>query len=320
MVSFIVICRGVSKRRYAFYFPNQLITFIHSQRPIMKANDKYLVFFFLISLLFNSNLHGQALEIPRSSPSASISQTIGVCSISINYGRPSVNNREIIGGLVPYDKVWRAGANEATTISFNYAITISGNKIPAGKYGLFMIPKKDKWIVILNSEWNQWGAYNYNKENDVLRIEIVPQKADFTEMCTYSFADVNKSKGVLKMAWENLSISFEIETDTHEQTITEINKVLGKTSEGWYSFSAAAQYYFYVMNEKEKALYYIDTAIALRAPNPSPWMLKSQILAAQGKYKQAILLAEEAIEVSKQNNFLYEVEENEENINKWKVL
>jgi tetratricopeptide (TPR) repeat protein len=282
----------------------------------MKPYSKYLTFLNLIIFLTTSMMNGQVLEIPRSSPSASISQTIGVCSVSIIYGRPSANGRKIIGGLVPFDKVWRAGANEATVIAFNYAIIIAGNKIPAGKYGLFMIPKKDKWIVILNSDWSQWGAYNYNKDNDVLRIEIIPQKVDYTEMCTYTFVKVTKSEGVLKMAWENLSIDLEISTDTHEQTIKEINKV----SEDWYSFSAAAQYYFYQLNEKEKALQYIDIAIALNAPNPSPWMLKSQILASQGKYKQAVVFAEEAIEVSKKNNFLFEVEENEENINKWKKL
>jgi len=284
----------------------------------MRLYGKYLVFFNLITLLTSSVLNGQALEIPRSSPSASISQTIGVCSVSIDYGRPSANGRKIIGGLVPYDKVWRAGANEATVIAFNYAISIAGNKIPAGKYGLFMIPKKDKWIVILNSDWKQWGAYNYNKDNDVLRIEIIPRKIDYTEMCTYTFVDVSKSKGVLKMAWENLSINLEIETDTRVQAINEINKVLSESTEDWYNFSAAAQYYFYELNEKEKALYYIDIAIALNAPNPSPWMLKSQILASQGKYEEAIVFAEEAIEVSKKNSFLFEVEENEENINKWK--
>jgi tetratricopeptide (TPR) repeat protein len=229
-----------------------------------------------------------------------------------------VNGRKIMGGLVAYDKVWRAGANEATVIEFNYGITIAGNKIQAGKYGLFMIPEKDKWIVILNSDWNQWGAYNYNKENDVLRIVIIPQKVDFTEMCTYSFVEVSKYKGVLKMAWENLSINLEIETETQAQTVDEINKVLSESLEDWYNFSAAAQYYYYELNEKEKAMQYIDIAIALNAPNPSPWMLKSQILASQGKFEQAIVFAEEAIEISKKNNFMFEVEENEENINKWK--
>ena len=284
----------------------------------MKPYKKYLVFFFLISLLFNSILNGQVLEIPQASPRAFVSQAIGVCTVSIDYGRPSANGRKIIGGLVPYDKVWRAGANEATVIVFNYAIMIAGNKIQAGKYGLFMIPQKDKWIVILNSDWNQWGAYNYNRDDDVLRIEIIPQKVDYTEMCTYSFVEVSKSKGVLKMTWENLSINLVIETDTHVQTINEIDKVLSESLEDWYNFSAAAQYYFYELNEKEKAMQYIDIAIALNAPNPAPWMLKSQILASQGEFEQAIIFAEEAIDVSKKNNFLFEVEENEENINKWK--
>lgn len=276
--------------------------------------------FFLTCLLFQSLLFAQAMEIPRASPKALISQTIGVCTVTLNYSRPSTRGREIMGKVVPFQQVWRAGANEATILSFDYPLTIGEAEVPPGKYGLFMIPDAGIWTVILNREWNQWGAYNYDPEKDVLRIEIAPQKIDHTEMCTFTFTEVNKSSGLLNLEWEQARISIPLKTQTHIQTLQEINQAVAVTTQNWYVYSAAAQYHFYERKEAEQALAYINVAIALNAPNPAPWMLKSQILASQAKYHEAIQAAEAAIEVSKQHNFLFELEENEENIHKWKGL
>ena len=278
------------------------------------------VFVTLIISLSSQVLLAQNLVIPRGSPKASISQFIGVCNVIVEYSRPSVRDRKILGNLVPYDKVWRAGANEATKISFNHSVIIQGNEIPAGTYGLFMIPKKDKWIVILNKDAEQWGAYNYNSQDDIVRFDLNQGKSDFTEICTYSFMDVNKTKGVLRLQWENFKIDIEITTETHDHTLKEIETITNTAKENWYNFSAAAQYHFYERKEAEKALSLIDVAIALEAPNPSPWMLKSQILAYQNKYKEAIKYAQEAIIISKKYNLLHEVEENEEKIKAWKKL
>ncbi len=277
------------------------------------------VFIYVLLLPF-SQIYGQTLEIPRRSPKASVSQTIGVCVVTIEYGRPSVRGRKIFGGLTPYNIVWRAGADEATTISFNHDVKIAGEKVPAGKYGLFMIPQQNSWTVILNRDWNQWGAYNYNDKDDAVRIVVTPQMIVHAEMCTYSFSEVSKTKGTLNMEWENIRIAILVETNTHEQTLSEIEKAVNASAQNWYIYSAAAQYHFYQRHEVIKALEYINIAIALNAPNPAPWMLKSQILASQEKYQEAIKVAENAISVSKKHQFLYEVEENEENIKQWKAL
>ena len=132
--------------------------------------------------------------------------------------------------------------------------------------------------------------------------------------------DVNKTKGVLRLQWENFKIDIPIATATHDQTLKDIATITNKAKENWYNFSAAAQYHFYERKEAEKALELIDVAIALEAPNPAPWMLKSQILAYQEKYKKAIHYAEEAILISKKYNLLHEVEENEEKIKAWAKL
>ena len=257
------------------------------------------------------------MDIPRASPKASISQTIGVCGVTLHYGRPSARGRRVMGELVPYGKVWRAGADEATTISFSHPARIEGQQIPAGKYALAMTPDATRWTVILNSEWCQLGVYNLDVEKDVLRVEVPPQSTQHTEMCTYTFTEVTQSAGTLNLEWERTRISLSIETDTHAHTLEEITRAVSAATAHWFTYSAAAQYHFYERHEADIALEYIDAAIALHAPNPAPWMLKSQILASQGDYEQAIRFATEAIEVSRRHDFLFEVEENEANIQKW---
>lgn len=283
---------------------------------------KKIVVVILINIWISSLLvlHAQDFDIPRSSPKASVSQHIGVTPVVIQYGRPGVKDRKIFGDVIPFGKVWRTGANEATTISFPHNIHIEGQEIAAGKYGLFTIPNKDSWTVILNKEWNQWGAYHYNKEQDVLRLEIAPENHDFIELFTISFSDVNKNKGLLTLQWETTKINLEIETDTNTNTLAEINNVTKDLSANWYVYSAAAQYHFYELKNTAEAIKLINVAIALEAPNPAPWMLKSQILAYEKKYDEAITEAEMALEVCKIHNFPYEIHENEDQIKKWKGL
>ena len=275
----------------------------------------------LIGIISLSNLvMAQEMDIPRVSPKASISQIIGVNKVSITYGRPAVRGRKIIGNLVPLNKVWRSGANEATTITFEKEVRFEGKDVPKGTYSLFMIPSKNKWIVILNKIAHQWGAYNYDSYQDLLRVEVRLLKIPFTERCTYLFQEVTKSNATLTLNWEYISVPIHISTDTKKQTLGEIDKELGNSFKNWYNFSAAAQYHFYELNELDKAIEYLDIAIALKAPNPSPWMLKSQILAQQKKYSEAINYAKEAIVICKEKNFEFEIHENEEHILKWEKL
>ena len=272
---------------------------------------------YTLALTFLIDLTYAQIETPRTSPKASISQMIGVCKITIDYCRPSVRDRIVFGDLIPFGKVWRTGADEATTITFNHDISIKGKSIPAGKYSLFTIPNIDQWTVILNKEWNQWGAYSYNDNEDIFRVELPIEKIEKTELCTLDFTEITKSSGLLNIQWDTTGISIPIKTNTHEQTVSEIENATSKTIENWFVFSAAAQYYFYERKNAEKAIELIDIAIAMNAPNPSPWMLKSQILAFKENYSEAIINANKAIEVSKNHDFHYEVEENEEQIKVW---
>src|SRR4051794_27555648 len=155
----------------------------------------------------------QQLDLPRPSPNASVTQTVGITDITIKYSRPGVKGREIWGKLVPYDKVWRTGANENTTITFSTPVKIEGHELPAGRYGLFTIPTADRWTVIFSKDSNDLGAFNYKQEDDALRIEAGPQPAAFRERMAFGFDDVTDTSTKVILSWEKLQVTFTIEVD-----------------------------------------------------------------------------------------------------------
>ncbi|MDZ7845581.1 MAG: DUF2911 domain-containing protein [Owenweeksia sp.] len=144
----------------------------------------------------------------RKSPPAEVTKKVGDATITINYSQPSMNDREIYGGLVPYGKVWRTGANEATTFETDRALMINGKKLPAGKYALFTIPGEKEWTIIFNSNSKQWGAYDYKAEDDVLRVKAKPVENDTTEKMTFIFTD----DGVINLDWANTRVPFTVKS------------------------------------------------------------------------------------------------------------
>ncbi|MES2681558.1 MAG: DUF2911 domain-containing protein [Bacteroidota bacterium] len=141
------------------------------------------------------------------SPRDSVDGKIGKASISINYGSPSVRSRKIWGELVPYGKVWRAGANEATTFTTDQAITVEGKKLAAGRYSFFVIPGEKEWTVIFNKTANQWGAYEYKEAADALRVNVKTKKsAAMQERLTYK---INKNS--ISLIWENTEVPVSVE-------------------------------------------------------------------------------------------------------------
>jgi hypothetical protein len=152
----------------------------------------------------------------RISPKAFIMQTIGLNDVSISYSRPGVKGRKIWGGLVPYDKVWRAGANEATKFIFTSDVLINGEKLPAGAYSFFAIPTKTDWTLIFNKVADQWGAFEYNQAEDAMRFTVKPQQTEFNEWLEYTFSDMKvnkdgKNSAVVNLIWEKLKVPFTVE-------------------------------------------------------------------------------------------------------------
>ena len=142
----------------------------------------------------------------KPSPAATTKGKIGAADVTVNYSSPAVKGRTIFGGLEPYGKVWRAGANEATTVEFSKNVTVEGKPLPAGKYGFFLIPTATQWTVIFNKVPNQWGAFKYDEKQDALRVMVTPRKtAALTERLVY---DVTP-KG-LSMRWANAEVPVAI--------------------------------------------------------------------------------------------------------------
>lgn len=168
---------------------------------------KTLLFKTIATLLLLSVSDLSFAQKKLESPRDSVSGKIGKANVSINYGSPSVRGRKIWGDLVPYGKVWRAGANEATTFSTDQPLTIEGKKLAAGKYGFFVIPGENEWIIIFNKTPNQWGAYEYKEKDDALRVTVKPKKSgSMHERLTYKI-----NNNGFSMNWENLEAAVKAE-------------------------------------------------------------------------------------------------------------
>ena len=174
--------------------------------------------FLLIAFLFGISsvkCLAQQKEEVRISPKAMVKQTVGFTDVTIEYGRPGVKGRTIWGGLVPYNAVWRAGANEATKITFSTDVKIDGKKLKAGSYGFFAIPNEKTWILIFNKIANQWGAFEYNDAEDALRIEVTPikQQSWWQEWLAYSINKSADNKAIVMLEWEKLKVPFNVEVE-----------------------------------------------------------------------------------------------------------
>jgi hypothetical protein len=174
---------------------------------------KLILLTIMISGLYTLKIYSQKKEEVRISPKAAVEQTVGFTIIRIEYSRPGVKGRKIWGGLVPYDVVWRAGANEATKFTFSTDVKVNGKKLKAGSYSFFTIPTKDKWTIIFNKVADQWGAFEYNDTEDALRLEVTPEKDNqcWQEWLAYSFTKTSDNTAVIRLEWEKLKIPFTIE-------------------------------------------------------------------------------------------------------------
>lgn len=149
-------------------------------------------------------------DSPKASPNAAVSQTIGTTEVTLTYGRPSVNEREIFGGLVPFDEVWRTGANESTAITFSDDVMIEGERVEAGTYSLYTLPGEDEWSIIINEKLS-WGT-QYDMSQDVLRVQAEPEDTYFIEEMMIYFSDLTESSGEMMLHWANTRVGVTIET------------------------------------------------------------------------------------------------------------
>ena len=240
-----------------------------------------------------------AVEYPRVSPKAVVSQVVGVTDVTINYCRPSVHGRAIWGSLVPFDKVWRTGANEATTITFSDDVTVQGTKLPAGTYGLFTIPGRDEWTVVFNKGAKQWGAYSYNAADDVLRVKVKPQAPDFTELLTFSFPSVTAASADVALAWEKVRVAFTLKVDTVAKILPQARAAVAEAKADDPRTPLSAAIYCLDNNVNlDEAGTWIEKSLAIKEA-PYSLVAKARFLAAKGHKADAIATAKRAITVSK---------------------
>ena len=171
----------------------------------------YLLLLMFSFVMISSQSYAQNDKKVRISPKAAVIQTVGFTEVRIDYNRPGVKGRVIWGGLVPYNKVWRAGANEATKFTFSTDVQINGKTLKAGSYSFFAIPTSENWTLIFNKVADQWGAFEYNEAEDALRFEITPEEGTMQEWLDYTITKTSNNSATVKLEWENLKVPFSVE-------------------------------------------------------------------------------------------------------------
>lgn len=223
----------------------------------------------------------QRLKTPTLSPFSKTSQQIGLTEISLEYSRPSAKGREVFGGLVPFDQIWRTGANASTKITLTESAIIGGQAIDAGIYALYTIPGKEKWIIIIhaNTKMRSLAGDVYKQENDVFRFEAKPQTQDnYTESFTLQFADLGTNSLNLQLSWEHTLVNIPITVEVDEKIAAQMAAFL-KAPETipHRTYFEAAQYYLHNNRDLNEALAWIDEALVKSPENPRYGLLKSKI-------------------------------------------
>lgn len=227
------------------------------------------------------------IDLPDDSQAASVSQRIGLTDITINYHRPQVKNRKIVGGLLPYGQVWRAGANMNTTIVFTDDVTVEGKPLAKGIYGVHMIPGENEWTVIFSNASNSWGSYTYDAKEDALRVSVKPHADEMNELLTYSFSDVTANSTVVNLQWEKTAVPFKIAIDLNKTVEARLASQL-RTGLHWQwdAYDDAAKFILGHKGNLNDALAYTKRSVELE-PRFSNMFTEGQVLDAMGKTQEA---------------------------------
>ena len=238
------------------------------------------------------------IDFPAPSPAASFKQRVGLTDIEVEYSRPSMNGRKIFGGLLPFGTVWRTGANTATKISFSTAVKFGGTNVPAGSYALYSIPGADEWTVILNKVTGQWGAYQYDQANDLVRVKVKPVAVPApVETFSIGVAELKSETATLYLLWENTRVPVKLEFDVVSVLGPQIEAVMASDNPKKPYFPAAMFYLDHNLDLK-KAAAWMDAAIAA---NPDAYYMiyrKGLILEKAGDKAGALAAAKQSIEVA----------------------
>jgi tetratricopeptide (TPR) repeat protein len=238
------------------------------------------------------------LDLPLASQAAEISQRVGITDITINYHRPLAKERKVWGGLVPYGKVWRAGANLNTTITFSDAVTIDSKPLDKGTYGLHMIPNADEWTIIFSKNSTSWGAFTYEQAEDALRINVKPKAVEPHNALTYEFDELQPDSTVVQMEWEKVAVPFKVSVDVHSVVEASLKKQLRNLSQyTWMSWDDAANYLLAEKFDLDKALEFANKSIENEDRFDSE-LTKANVLKALNRKDEAGAAQKKALEAA----------------------
>lgn len=250
------------------------------------------------------------LVTPRVSPKTTLTQTLGVTDITLAYSRPGVRNRPVWGALVPWDKPWRTGANEATTFTCSTDITVNGQSLPAGAYSFFTIPNASEWTIVFNKQKDQWGAFDYDPKQDQLRVPAKPVAAEYREWMEFEFEDLSPaalpqspSAGKLTLRWERVAVPITIETDMNKLVLASARDEMAKLkANDWRTpFRAASFSFDNLVDNKKEAWGWIQKSVSIQE-NYQNLSLMARMQAKEGKKKEALATANKAVKLGKTGN------------------
>lgn len=251
----------------------------------------------IIAMMVFTAVNTYAQLTPQPSSTQSIVQDFGLGKISLNYSRPDVKGRKIFGGMEPYGAVWRTGANSATVIKFTDEVTMEGNKIPAGEYGLFSIPGEKEWTIILSKQPKQWGAYLYKEADDFLRFKVKTERVSaLTETMTLAFTNVTPTTCDLQMMWEHSGFVIHMTTDIDAKVMARIDSAMKTDKKPYYE---ALIYYYNNNKDMDKALAWATELEKDKDFPPFvPKLWKARILLKKGDKAAAITTAQEGVKMA----------------------
>jgi tetratricopeptide (TPR) repeat protein len=259
---------------------------------------RVFLFCLLIAMSGMSPAQSFVLDLPLQSQRAQISQRIGITDITISYHRPLVNDRKVWDGLVPYGKVWRAGANMNTTIKFSDPVMIEGKPLDKGTYGLDMIPNADEWTIIFSKNSTSWGAFTYDQAEDALRVTVKPKASDMHNALTYDFDDLQKDSAVVELEWEKIAVPFKVSVDVHDSAQASLKKQLRNLSQyTWMSWDDAANYLLTEKIAYNDALTYANKSIETEDRYDNE-MTKSKVLTALNRKDDAMAAQKKALDMA----------------------
>jgi DUF2911 family protein len=271
--------------------------------PIHRQGVMYamVVLFLSCTLSFGQFQNGnqtQVLELPLLSQNAHVSQRIGLTDINISYHRPLANGRKIFGTVVPYGRVWRAGANENTTIEFTDPVTIEGKALDKGVYGLHMIPNEDHWTIIFSKNSTSWGSFTYDQKEDALRVDVKPQAAEAHDALSYDFDNLKADSAVITMRWDRVAVPFQIGVNVKDTTLVSLhNQLRGLVQFDWRGWNDGATYLLDNKIDLDEALQWSDRSIQ-NEERFDNLMTKARALTALNRNQEAVTVRDKALNLA----------------------